>query len=426
MAESKQVLVVCPPLCFVFSKFNKLDLAKIKKALGDFFSAEEIYAARNKLMCDVEKIEVDKLPRLSNHRDSDGRMRAAKEIDDIILLITTLDEKKLLSQLPRYVVDNTDSIPTLRLEDGELSFLIKKLEKMEESLTHLQACYNKLHSTGENRQFAAGVTTSASAIDSNSGNRPVDKPDEACLPVSTAHKHNAIDAIDSNAGVNSWAARISSETAGHLSHGSDMDTDNGEYIEVVNSRRKKRRLNQSPQTPANTGNQQPTTRNVRKKQTLVIGRRGISSGATIFAAAKPLLNKEVFCIDNVSTELSVDDITQFVQSMNVRVISCYETRPRRTMRQRRNNEFPDDRKAFRLCIVKDDRKNLLDADNWPTNITVSKWFFKGQVGDTAAMTVGVNAESVNDACDPDKTVLFMGDDNDKENCIMSSYVEHGC
>ena len=64
-------------------------------------------------MFDIEKIDLDKLPRMSTRRDSDGRMRVAKEIDDIMLLITTLDEKKLLSHLPRYVVDNTDSIPTV-------------------------------------------------------------------------------------------------------------------------------------------------------------------------------------------------------------------------------------------------------------------------------------------------------------------------
>ena len=55
-----------------------------------------------------------------------GRIRVAKEIVDIMLLITTLDEKKLLSQLPQHVVDNTDSIPTLKLEDGELNFFIRK------------------------------------------------------------------------------------------------------------------------------------------------------------------------------------------------------------------------------------------------------------------------------------------------------------
>lgn len=37
MAECKQVLAVCAPLCFVFSKFNKLDQARIKSVLVDFF-----------------------------------------------------------------------------------------------------------------------------------------------------------------------------------------------------------------------------------------------------------------------------------------------------------------------------------------------------------------------------------------------------
>ena len=109
----------------------------------------------------------------------------------------------------------------------------------------------------------------------------------------------------------------------------------------------------------------------------------------------------------MDTALNVDDITEFVTNMSVRVISCYETKPRRTMRQRRNNEFPDDRKAFRLCIIKEDRNQLLDADNWPTNITVSSWFFKGQSAPTANVR-----QSVSETDDPDKTVLLSAIEND--------------
>jgi hypothetical protein len=129
---------------------------------------------------------------------------------------------------------------------------------------------------------------------------------------------------------------------------------------------------------------------------------------TVVAAAKPLIAKEVFCIDNVDITLNVDDIIQFVKAMDVRVISCYETRPRRTMKERRENEFPADRKAFRLCIVKEDRRNLLVDDNWPTNITVSSWFFKGQSA-SAAVSMGRN-EATNVDNDPEKTVLTTNDD----------------
>ena len=76
MAESKQTLVVCAPLCFVFSKLNKLDQDKIKSVLLDFYDVDDISDAKKRLVYDVESIQTDKLPRLSNHRDSDGRLRA--------------------------------------------------------------------------------------------------------------------------------------------------------------------------------------------------------------------------------------------------------------------------------------------------------------------------------------------------------------
>jgi hypothetical protein len=322
-------------------------------------------------------------------------------------VITVLDEKKLLGELPRYVVDNTDSIPTLRLEDGEMQYFVKKMDRFEEALTHLQACFNMQYSSGEKRPPVFNSLNSTTGCNSKTSQ-----------PLVAA----------SESGMDTWASHVSRDLVDQLPT-SDMDTDNtgGGYMEVVNSRRKKRRLRHSPLTPADvnakthsnvnvntdTNNQRSvntkTNKDNRRQHPLVIGRRRPSaSNLTVVAAAKPLIAKEVFCIDNVDITLNVDDIIQFVKAMDVRVISCYETRPRRTMKERRENEFPADRKAFRLCIVKEDRRNLLVDDNWPTNITVSSWFFKGQSA-SAAVSMGRN-EATNVDNDPDKTVLTTNDD----------------
>ena len=346
-----------------------------------------------------------------------------KDVDDIIYLITILDERKLLSHLPCYVVNNTDSIPSLKLEDGDLKYLFRKFDRFEEALTHLQACFNRLHDSGESRLTAAGVSgvsKSNSACNSKTS-QPVKLASFASVNASSSNSglqnlnDNAIiDGMSASINKPTWAERLKNGSVDQLPT-SDMETDNNsEFKEVIDSRRKKRRIHRSPPTNTNTSainDQQSTGKKVNSRQPLIIGRLGTSeSSSSIVAAAKPLLNKEVFCIDNVDTALNADDLVQFVKSMNVRVISCYETRPRRTMRQRRNNEFPDDRKAFRLCIVKDDRSNLLVADNWPTNITVSSWFFKGQSVDTSAGRH--TSTDANDANDPDKTVLLTVIDNE--------------
>ena len=259
MAECKQTLVICAPLCFVFSKLNRLDNAKIKSVLSDFFSLDDLCDAKRRLISDAELIRADNLPRFSNRRDSDGRLRLVKEVDDILSLSITLDEKKLLSELPRYVVDNTDCIPTMKIEDGDLKLIVKKMEKMEESLTHLRACINMLHNTGETRSTVtdtAGVTNFTNIAACNSS---ITQHDSLALPAIRNVNVKGIHSRDDNgpkfgSGSGSWAERAAHEPAVVLS---DMETDNaGEFIEVINSRRKKRRIQNSPQSfsNANTNN----------------------------------------------------------------------------------------------------------------------------------------------------------------------------
>ena len=47
-----------------------------------------------------------KLPHVPQRRDGDQRL--VREVDDIILLLSRLDEHKLLDELPRYVSSSPD------------------------------------------------------------------------------------------------------------------------------------------------------------------------------------------------------------------------------------------------------------------------------------------------------------------------------
>ena len=49
-----------------------------------------------------------------------------------------------------------------------------------------------------------------------------------------------------------------------------------------------------------------------------------------FAAAKTYVKKAVFCIDNLNTSVTADDIRKFVTGhMSVSVFSCFKVKPRR-------------------------------------------------------------------------------------------------
>jgi len=98
------------------------------------------------------------------------------------------------------------------------------------------------------------------------------------------------------------------------------------------------------------------------------------NSSSIKAAVKPVtLKKSIFCIGNVNPTCTIQDMCDHVTAMSVRVISCYDAKPRR---RRTDTDDVMDRKAFRLCINSDDDAKLLDETKWPAHVYVSEWYFK--------------------------------------------------
>jgi len=137
------------------------------------------------------------------------------------------------------------------------------------------------------------------------------------------------------------------------------------YMTVVNSRRKRPRQRtpqQQRQQQSATTSQQQQPAPGRRVPTLV----GKSKTGSTIAAAKKLREKYVFCVDTVITSCTVGDMCKFVRSLSVEVQSCFETKPRR--RRGESIESVTDRKAFRVCIYKDDRQWFLNPAVWPDSI----------------------------------------------------------
>jgi len=125
---------VCDVLCFLRHKLVTTPSKTLKTALLDFYTTEVLSAAKNQLINDIDSVKsvVEssvKLPYVPKRRDGDGR--AVKEVDDIVLLFTHLDENKLLDNLPRYVADGPDTMPSMRLYEGDLNSLTTLMKKME-------------------------------------------------------------------------------------------------------------------------------------------------------------------------------------------------------------------------------------------------------------------------------------------------------
>ena len=165
------------------------------------------------------------------------------------------------------------------------------------------------------------------------------------------------------------------------------DADDQPFTEVRRSKRRRIRtrsdLQQQQQQQQNSDDsrqgaqqqqrqRQQQQQDVRQRSRRVLVGKGTStSDDRRLGAAKKIVKKAVFCVDNITTSCTADDLRSFVTSMSVNVLSCFPAVPRR----RRDERDPiTDRRAFRLCIADCDRNRLLDASKWPDSVTVSEWY----------------------------------------------------
>jgi len=135
MADRKVVL--CNVLCFVVNKLSYTPLKTLRMVLSDFYSADMLASAKILLMEDTDTLNLaTKRPYIPLRRDGDGRL--AREVDDNLSLLTFLDEQKALEQLPLYVSDGPDNMPSVRLYEGDLFALTKWMKSMDERMHSLE------------------------------------------------------------------------------------------------------------------------------------------------------------------------------------------------------------------------------------------------------------------------------------------------
>ena len=125
----------------------------------------------------------------------------------------------------------------------------------------------------------------------------------------------------------------------------------------------------------------PTVGSKNRRRPLAVGhapQRPSSPGhASLSAAPRQTINSAVYHIDNIGPSHTVKDVRKFVSSLSVRVLSCFEVKPRK-----RRVDYMPDRKAFRLCILREDHDKLFDENKWPMHVTISDWFFKPRDSET--------------------------------------------
>jgi len=477
-------------LCFCLSKHGKLAPKRIKGILIDFFQPEQIAVAKMMLLADIERSSLVN-ETFSRYAERKGEGRAMREADDILEILDKLDTTQRIHRLPLYVTDGSDKLPSMNLEDGDLRFIIAKMDKMEAILHGLQTAVHSVHtvvhnivssnkigigpaagSTAMNVQpsiinvsrsaYTSGVQSSTqqqTAVPVQQNTRTVvqsSQPGKSTAHVNNNNTHRQHTQSAVHRHIPAWAAWADSAVASNDDSTQESVAETSTYddndFQIYQSRRKRRRfrseqlkeeravaaaaatmaasamsasdiggqstrqLQQRQPFGARSANTQNTgSRSRQTRKPLFVGKgmcvvaTATTSGVSTVAAAKPF--KAFYCIDNVNISTGVNELTEFVSSLGVRVISCFKVNPRLTRYQLRNNITIVDRHAFRLCINRADSKLLLQPEKWPPDVVVANWYFARKAVDGADDAVETATDGIVGTASGGAAAAVVADDS---------------
>ena len=119
-----------------------------------------------------------------------------------------------------------------------------------------------------------------------------------------------------------------------------------------------------------------------------------------------IVNKSVFCINNIDCNYSEDDVRDYIKSIGVRLLTCFELHSA--------NRTISDRKAFRVCIVSEDKSILLDANQWSVGVTIRDWIRRTRNADDASggtvqpQTAKSSASTSRESCESSNVTSLSG------------------
>lgn len=124
-----RLLLLCDLLCFVTHYIRKCPISIVKTMTSEFYKAAAVTIAKDRLVEDVAALGIEGWPRPVNRRATENKM--ANELDDIFGLFQWIDEKGLYDRLPTYVSCNPEQLPLIRLEKGDITVVLNKMDRME-------------------------------------------------------------------------------------------------------------------------------------------------------------------------------------------------------------------------------------------------------------------------------------------------------
>jgi len=301
-------------------------------------------------------------------------MKILHNVEDLLFLISYIDENEISPLLPVFVADHPDSMPTVHLVDGDMAMLLRKITLLEERCSTLQATIDKT------LNVVVGVQGDVTMLRDN-----IAFPNLGYDGAAASH-HFGGGGVQSHPFLSSQV-NVTSAVNTESDRGASTAQSEAEMTEVVSRKKDKTRkrfragsspfaqnflnaarrgLDAQPPVPPSGGAQKPPPQTNRpSNKPIMVGR---STTAHMAAAQHLTLAKQVYRVSNVDSMHTEASMSDYVNSIGVRVMSCFD----RTGERSREAGS----KTFRVCILAIDKNNFLNDTNWFTGISIQKWIFK--------------------------------------------------
>ena len=414
MADNEN-LVLNSVLCFISTKAHHIAPKILRQLLNDFYSADELSLAKKIYLEHIDTLNINELPKISRKR-RDSINRSAHEIDDILSLFQHLDENKQISNLPKFVAASPDNMPSLRLTDGDLSIVLTKLSNLEELVTNLanllplgnnltqanndilmkiQSDINNYAGTAMSNRVGRNLllnhddhsllTTSVGTHYTSTENTPSTSaapfiPDSRNISNEGAQLEgdwpNIPGSIISNGlhSVHSWG----SSSAPPGEH--DFEAEGGDFTKVIS--KSTRRLEKRARSPGNNNIESAKRPNEGRSPNNIIfsgsipnrpnppSRPPISQGImgrsttchALKAAESSKSEIAIFCVSNIATNYTVNDIRKHCLQLGARVRYCFDIS---------NEQYKG--KSFKVAVGRDVVQLINNELAWPARVIIKPW-----------------------------------------------------
>ena len=300
----------------------------------DFYREDEILAAKATLLKSCDTTQYPSLQPFMRKRI--GESKVERSIEDILSILTILDEHGMLSQLPTLCAASSSRVPVIPDEMSDLAAVRHKVATLRKQMTVLMESMAALRSQSVVPSVAAAVAPES--LPHCSSIVAVNPSDSQLIVTNSADVH---------AGVSENGGTLES-----VSLSNNVNTSN--FANIL-----KRDLEDGFQLPKQHKKSKP------KKQNIVIG------GSNRVAAFRGVAQKTVVCVNRLKPSTSAETITDFLKSKGITVYTCFKVMPKGA-----DEMNPPNFIGMRLCVPKAHADAILKTDLWPLGVTVRPWIFK--------------------------------------------------